>query len=83
VVTQIEGNSAFVFEKCVDNKLHNVCPNYGGGFAPRPIRPVKQWRPGVCTEAQPPSDKRVHLNYSLEQVAEHSAWVGSTPPELR
>ncbi|PQA87785.1 DUF1272 domain-containing protein [Hyphococcus luteus] len=24
---------------CVDTVLHNVCPNCGGGFAPRPIRP--------------------------------------------
>jgi uncharacterized protein len=24
---------------CVDQRLHGVCPNCGGGFAPRPIRP--------------------------------------------
>ena len=24
---------------CVDDKLLNVCPNCGGGFVPRPIRP--------------------------------------------
>ncbi|WP_456653119.1 DUF1272 domain-containing protein [Bradyrhizobium lupini] len=24
---------------CVETKLANVCPNCGGGFAPRPIRP--------------------------------------------
>ena len=33
---------------CADNKLGNVCPNCGGGFAPRPIRPAREWRPGVC-----------------------------------
>ena len=32
---------------CVETKLHNVCPNCGGGFAPRPIRPAQEWRPGV------------------------------------
>lgn len=26
---------------CVDNVLENVCPNCGGGFVPRPIRPSK------------------------------------------
>ena len=31
---------------CVESKLQNVCPNCGGGFAPRPIRPAKQWRAG-------------------------------------
>ena len=68
---------------CVDNKLQNVCPNCGGGFAPRPIRPVKQWRPGVCTEAQPPSDKRVHLKYGLDDVAAQSARIRDIPPQER
>jgi hypothetical protein len=46
---------------CVETKLHNVCPNCGGGFAPRPIRPATERRPGVCVTKQLPSDKRVHL----------------------
>ena len=25
---------------CVDKRLKGVCPNCGGGFTPRPIRPV-------------------------------------------
>lgn len=25
---------------CVDEILHHVCPNCGGNFAPRPIRPA-------------------------------------------
>ena len=29
---------------CVENVIENVCPNCGGGFAPRPIRPVKNWK---------------------------------------
>lgn len=24
---------------CVEHKLHSICPNCGGGFVPRPIRP--------------------------------------------
>lgn len=27
---------------CVDSKLKGVCPNCGGGFAPRPIRPASK-----------------------------------------
>lgn len=27
---------------CVDSKLYNVCPNCGGGFEKRPIRPKKE-----------------------------------------
>ena len=26
-------------KSCVEEILHNVCPNCGGGFVPRPIRP--------------------------------------------
>jgi len=29
---------------CVDSILQNVCPNCGGGFAPRPIRPSRNWK---------------------------------------
>jgi hypothetical protein len=68
---------------CAESKLQNVCPNCGGGFAPRPIRPAKPRRPGVCTEAQPPSANRVHLKFSHEDVAAHSARVRDVPPEAR
>lgn len=27
---------------CVNTVLHNVCPNCGGGFEKRPIRPVEK-----------------------------------------
>ena len=30
--------------ECVESKIFNVCPNCGGGFVPRPIRPAKEWR---------------------------------------
>lgn len=29
---------------CVDAVLRNVCPNCGGGFVPRPIRPATDWK---------------------------------------
>jgi hypothetical protein len=68
---------------CVDNKLHNVCPNCGGGFAPRPIRPATERRPGVCVTKQAPSDTRVHLKYSVEDVAAHCARLKDIPPQER
>jgi hypothetical protein len=68
---------------CVETKLFNVCPNCGGGFVPRPIRPAKEWRPGVCVTKQTPSDKRVHLKYSLDDIAAHSAMIREIPPEER
>ncbi|RAZ91490.1 DUF1272 domain-containing protein [Mesorhizobium hawassense] len=38
---------------CVDNVLGGVCPNCGGNFAPRPIRPAAK------LSKYPPSTKRV------------------------
>jgi uncharacterized protein len=68
---------------CVENKLRNVCPNCGGGFAPRPIRPAREWRPGLSVAKRPPSNQRVHLSYSLEDIAGHSARIRDIPPEQR
>ena len=41
---------------CVEHVLANVCPNCGGGFAPRPIRPATEWRPGLSIAKRPPSN---------------------------
>jgi hypothetical protein len=68
---------------CVETKLFNVCPNCGGGFVPRPIRPSIERRPGVSLANDPPSDKRVRLKYSLEDVAAHSARLRGIPPQER
>ena len=68
---------------CVETKLGNVCPNCGGGFVPRPIRPAHEWRPRACVTRQLPSDKRAHLKYSLEDIAAHSAGIRDIPPEER
>ena len=68
---------------CAENKLHNVCPNCGGGFAPRPIRPANEWRPGICAAKQPPSDKRIRLKYGLDEVAAQCARIQDIPPEKR
>jgi hypothetical protein len=68
---------------CVENKLGNVCPNCGGGFVPRPIRPATEWRPGASVEKHPPSAKRIHLSHSLDDIAEHSARIRNIPPEER
>lgn len=39
---------------CVDSLLYNVCPNCGGGFVPRPIRPARH-RPGGSPLARNPA----------------------------
>lgn len=69
--------------ECVETRLHNVCPNCGGGFAPRPIRPKTEWRPGLSLAKRPASTTRIGLSYSLEDIAAHAARIGDIPPEKR
>ena len=69
--------------ECVETVLHNVCPNCGGGFTARPIRPVTEWRPGLSLAKRPASAKRVGLSYSPEDIAAHSARIKDIPPERR
>ncbi|HET7922996.1 MAG TPA: DUF1272 domain-containing protein [Gammaproteobacteria bacterium] len=38
---------------CVEQRLHGVCPNCGGGFAPRPVCPAS------LLEKYPTSEKRI------------------------
>jgi hypothetical protein len=68
---------------CVETVLHNVCPNCGGGFVPRPIRPATERRTGVCLAKHPVSEKRVHLKYSREEVAAFAEQVRGIAPEER
>lgn len=68
---------------CVDTVLGNVCPNCGGGFVQRPVRPVKNWKgdnylgkdPASTTIKYRPVDPKVH--------AEFSAAIRGIPPEMR
>ncbi len=68
---------------CAEHRLGNVCPNCGGGFVPRPIRPAREWRPGVSLARQPASEKRVHLKYSTDDIAAHCAGIRDIAPEER
>jgi hypothetical protein len=52
-------------------------------LVPRPIRPATEWRSGISLEKRPPSRKRVHLSYSLDDIAQHSARIKDIPPENR
>ena len=68
---------------CVENVLNNVCPNCGGGFALRPIRPAREWRPGLSVAKRPPSANRVRLSYTLAEIADFSRAIASIPPAER
>lgn len=68
---------------CVDTVLSNVCPNCGGGFEPRPIRPVREWRPGLSLAKRPASTVRHSLSYSAEEIAALSERLRATPANAR
>ena len=68
---------------CVEGVLFNVCPNCGGGFVPRPIRPRTERRPGVCLGKQPASTKRVHLKWDRGELAEFVRNVRDITPQDR
>ncbi|NNL86581.1 MAG: DUF1272 domain-containing protein [Myxococcales bacterium] len=68
---------------CVEHILHDVCPNCGGGFWPRPVRPSGEWRPGLSLAKHPASTKRVHLSHSKDAIATFVARMRSIPPTER
>jgi hypothetical protein len=68
---------------CVEAVLDNVCPNCGGGFVPRPIRPKTEHRPGVSVAKQPPSTKRVRLSWEPEEIAAFVKTVRDIAPGSR
>ena len=68
---------------CVENTLHNVCPNCGGGFAPRPIRPQRAWREGAGLTSHPPDSHRRSLSYTMDQVLKLVQMLRDVPPAER
>jgi len=68
---------------CVETHLHNVCPNCGGGFEKRPLRPATEWRPGISRAKHPPSPERRHVKYSADDLAAHVRRIETIPPSRR
>lgn len=68
---------------CVENILHNVCPNCGGGFTQRPIRPKTERRSGLSIKHQPASKNRVNTKYSNEELNAFSAQIKHINPQNR
>jgi hypothetical protein len=68
---------------CVENELHNVCPNCGGGFQARPIRPAQAWRESTGLAHDPPGTERRELSYTREQADALSETLRNVPPSER
>lgn len=68
---------------CVENVLQNVCPNCGGGFMPRPVRPARNWKDGNYLGKDPASTKVRHRPVDRDRHAEFAAALRGIPPERR
>jgi hypothetical protein len=68
---------------CVEHVLFNVCPNCGGGFMPRPIRPSKNWKGNNFLGNDPPSTKIKHRPVDPKAHAESAAAIKMVPPAER
>ena len=68
---------------CVEGILDNVCPNCGGGFSARPIRPARRWKDENCLTAVPASTKVISKPVDLASHKAFAASIRAIPPERR
>jgi len=68
---------------CVDEILGNVCPNCGGGFVPRPIRPKRNWHDDNYLGKYPAGFKVRHRPVDPDRHRWFAEQLKSIPPEDR
>ena len=68
---------------CVDHRLFNVCPNCGGGFTNRPIRPSTAWRSGVSVHLQPATASRTNNTSDRDDIDDFTRKIRDIPPRDR
>jgi len=68
---------------CVEQVLEGVCPNCGGGFVPRPVRPAHDWKNGNFLGRHPATTKLTHKPVEATAHAALVARIGSIAPEHR
>jgi hypothetical protein len=68
---------------CVETILENVCPNCGGGFCARPIRPAHDWKAGDFLGAYPASAAVKHRPVDAAVHRRFAQTLKSIPPQMR
>src|SRR5215470_10383377 len=68
---------------CVEKILENVCPNCGGDFCHRPIRPKQDWKGGNCLSVYPASTTVKHRPVNTKHHHQFAASIKSIKAELR
>jgi hypothetical protein len=69
--------------ECVDTVLANVCPNCGGGFSPRPIRPSRNWKNGNFLGNDPAGTTVKHRPVDPAAHARFAAAIAAIAPDKR
>lgn len=69
--------------ECAESLLQNVCPNCGGGFAPRPVRPARNWKGENYLGKYPASTGLRHRPVDIAAHRSLIARLKGTPPERR
>jgi hypothetical protein len=70
-------------KECVKKILHNVCPNCGGGFSVRPIRPHNNLKNDNYLGKYPGSDKQQYRPVNLEKHQALCNKAKDIPPDQR
>jgi hypothetical protein len=68
---------------CAEELLQNVCPNCGGGFVPRPIRPKTNWKGDNYLSKYPAGTQPKHRPVDPEKHRQFAESIKSVPPERR
>ena len=69
--------------ECVRDVLQNVCPNCGGGFCQRPVRPNTDLVGNTSLAKYPASSTRVHKTVDPSAHQALVDRIAKTPPEAR
>ena len=68
---------------CAEGLLSNVCPNCGGGFVPRPVRPSRDWKGGNSLAHYPARIDPKLRPVDLDAHARLIQTLQGLPPEQR
>jgi len=68
---------------CLETVLENVCPNCGGGFVPRPVRPATNWKGDNFLGKDPASTRLKHRPVDAAAHARFAATIKGIPPRER
>ena len=69
--------------QCVNSVLDNVCPNCGGGFCSRPIRPSNNHKSNNYLGEHPATTKVTYNPVNIQKHKKFSASIKNMPPNER